>query len=172
MPSDVTATIMIGPLAANSNHGQPGHGTAAKLFCPSHVLTLLEGSRATWIVQRCPEWGRPSPARRIQPASPEHLLAVAVLGYAALNVPEMLSRSQKLRDSATSGNRGQVVRVDRIDADLAAEVFAVCASHVYGIAAVLPGSTITGQEVGAAAAAGFQVAVPAAAPAEPAFSLN
>ena len=87
MPSDVTATIMMGPIAANSSHGRPIHGPAGKVFCPSHVLTLMEGFRATWIVQRCPELGRPIPTRRIQPASPEHLLAAALLGYAALCTP-------------------------------------------------------------------------------------
>lgn len=172
MPTEVTAAIMIGPITAQSNHGRPGHGPAGKLFCPSHVLTLMEGSRATWIVQRCPEWDRPSTARRIQPASPEHLLAAALLGYAALNVPGMLSGSPTLRDALTEGHCRHVVRVDRVDAELAAEVFAVCGAHLCGIATVLPGSTITDTELRAVAAAGLQIAVPGAASATPAFSLN
>jgi hypothetical protein len=65
-----------------------------------------------------------------------------------------------------------VVRVDRVDAALAAEVFAVCGAHMYGIATVLPSSTITDTELRAAAAAGIQIAVPVTAPAEPTFSLN
>jgi hypothetical protein len=172
MPSEVTATIMIGPIADDSRHGRPTHGPAGTLFCPSHVLTLMEGSRATWIVQRCPEWCRPSPARRIQPASPEHLLAAAVLGYAALSVPEMLRGSQKLRDAVAAGDCGHVVRLERVDARLAAEVFTQSGRHMYGIATVLPGSTITGAELRAAAAAGIQIAVPGTAPAAQAFSLN
>ena len=172
MPTEVTAAIMIGPIAAQSNHGRPIDGPAGKLFCPSHVLTLMEGSRATWIVQRCPEWDRPSPARRIQPASPAHLLAAALLGYAALGTRGMLRGSQTLRDAVTEGNCRHVVRVDRVDAELAAEVFAVCGAHMYGIATVLPSSTITDTELRAAAAAGIQIAVPGFTSAEPTFSLN
>ena len=171
MPTEVTAAIMIGPIAAQSNHGRPIDGPAGKLFCPSHVLTLMEGSRATWIVQRCPEWDRRSTAWRIQPASPEHLLAAALLGYAALSVPGMLRGSQKLRD-AVAGTFGPVVRVDRVDAGLAHEVFAACGAHMYGIATVLPGSTITDEELRAAAAAGMQIAVPGTAPIEAAHSRN
>ena len=172
MPTEVTAAIMIGPITAQSNHGRPGHGPAGKLFCPSHVLTLMEGSRATWIVQRCPEWDRRSAARRIQPASPENLLAAALLGYAALRTRGMLSGSPTLLDAVTEGNCRHVLRVGRVDAALAAEVFAVCGAHMFGMATVLPGSTITDTELRAAAAAGIQIAVPGGASAEPAFSLN
>jgi hypothetical protein len=172
MPTEVTATIMIGPIADDSHHGQPTGHPSERLFCPSHVLTLMEGSRAVWIVQRCPEWRRPSPARRIQPASPDHLLAAAVLGYAALCVPTMLSRSPKLRDAVAAGSCRHRVLLDRIDAGLAHEVFAECGRHIYGIATVLPGSTITDDELRAAAAAGIQIAVPGTVPTDPAFSLN
>lgn len=172
MPSEVTVSIMIGPITDHSNHGRPTHDPAGRLFCPSHMLTLLEGSRATWIVQRCPEWDRASRGRRIQPASPEHLLAAALLGYAALSVPGMLSGSQALRNAVAADQCRHVLGVGHVDAALAAEVFAVCGRHMYGIATVLPGSTITDKELRAAASAGLQIAMPGSASTTPAFSLN
>jgi hypothetical protein len=172
MPTEVTATIMIGPITPNSNHGRQTDRPTGKLFCPSHVLTLMEGSRATWIMQRCPEWSRPRRAHRIQPASPEHLLAGALLGYAALCVPTMLSRSPKLRDAVAAGSCRHRVQLDPIDDGLAAEVFAESGRHIYGIATVLPDSTITYEELRAAASVGIQIAVPGTVPTEPAFSPN
>jgi len=74
MPSEFTAGMVIGPLEATSYHGKPCG--ERRLFCPSHTLMLLEGARATWMVQALPPVGRAKPqGARIRPSSPGPLLA-------------------------------------------------------------------------------------------------
>lgn len=172
MPKEVTATIMIGPIAERSNHGQPGHGADGRLFCPRHVLTLMEGTRAAWMLQCVPSLRRPCPTRRILPASPQHLLAAALLGYAALTVPELINGSNKLRRAVEPGACRAILRTLPIDDDLASAVFAECGPHVYGIVTALPGSAITTGELAAAAAAGMPVAVPGVTVASRVYSVN
>ena len=143
MSAEITASIMIGPIGPDSTHGRSAGLPGRRLFAPSHVLVLMENSRATWIMQRCPELRRPSPTQRIQPSSPAHLLAAAVLGYTTLvadtSAPEALA-------------------VETIDDDRARDVFARCSEQVYGVVTRLPGSTITEGELEMAAAAGFEIA--------------
>lgn len=143
MSAQITAGVMIGPLNRESTHGTPSGLPGGRLFAPSHVLVLMENSRATWIMQRCPELRRPSPTQRIQPASPAHLLAAAVLGYTTLvadaSAPEWLA-------------------VEKIDDALARDIYARCSKQVYGVVTWLPGSTITESELEMAAAAGFEIA--------------
>ncbi|ORW08030.1 hypothetical protein [Mycolicibacter longobardus] len=124
MPTEVTATVVIGPIDANSYHGQP-HGDR-KLFCPSHMLVLIEGSRPTWIVQPCPLMGRGQPSRaRIRPSDPRHLLPAALLGYAALTRPELLNGSDRLRAVVELDPTGSDVRILPLDDDLAAHALEV-----------------------------------------------
>jgi hypothetical protein len=172
MATEVTATISIGPLADNSNHGRPIYGPTRKLFCPSHVLVLMEGARAAWIVQRCPELRRPTPTSRILPASPQHLLAAAILGYAALTTPRVIDGSDRLRLAVEPGSCGHVLRLKPIDDGLASEVFATCGEVLYGMVTVLPGSSISDAQLRAAAATGMQVATPRIGIADPDYSLN
>lgn len=149
---------MIGTVNPNSAHGQSS-SPAGKWFCPSHILVLMEGSRATWTMQRCPSLGRPTPASRIHPSSPEYLLAAAVLGYVALARPDVVNESDRLRNAVglSPSNRGMCILP--IDRDLAAHVLATCAEYVFGAVTSLPGSSITEDELRIAAASGMQVAV-------------
>lgn len=163
MPTEVTATIMIGPIADESHHGRPD-GAGGRLFCPRHVLTLMEGTRAAWILQCFPALRRPCPPRRILPSSPAHLLASAVLAYTAFAVPEVITASARLRDAVVHvpvpERRSRITRVMRLDDELAATVFAECGEHVYGLITVLPGSSITDDQLHPAADAGWLVARP------------
>lgn len=172
MTTEITATISIGPIADGSNHGRPIHGPSRKLFCPSHVLVLMEGTRAAWIMQRCPELRRPTPTRRILPASPEHLFAAAILGYAALIVPRVLDGSDTLRNAVQPGSCRHVLRLPPIDDGLASAIFAECGEAMYGVVTVLPGSSISHAQLRAAAAMGMQVAMPGIGTAGAAYSLN
>jgi len=158
MTTEVTASLMIGPMVPDSAHGKPAPFPTGKWFCPSHLTVLMEGARATWIVQGC-EWlgGSPS-AFRILPRSPEYLLAAAVLGYTALTAPDALHRVDTLRN-AIEPSAGGTLRVGPIDRVLAAEVFSTCAELVDGVVTVLPGSSITDDELWIAAGCGMRVAV-------------
>jgi hypothetical protein len=158
MTTEVTACLMIGPVSANSAHGKPAPTPAGALFCPSHVLVLMEGARATWVLQECPALGDRSPTSRIQPQSSEYLLSAALLGYSALNAPGALHRAARLRNAITPST-GDALRIGEMDRNLAAELFTVCAEHVYGVITVLPGSSITDNELGIAAGCGMRVAV-------------
>lgn len=161
MTTEVTASVMIGPIYPDSAHGKPAPTPAGKWFCPSHLMVLMEGDRATWVVQRCPSLGEPTSASRIHPHSPEQLLATAVLGYTALTVPSALNRPELLRTTIHQASSDGAVRIGPIDRELATEVFAACAEFVDGVVAVLPGSSITDDELRIAADCGFQVAVAA-----------
>lgn len=157
MSTEVTASIMIGPLAPNSTHGQPLGDR--RHFAPSHVMTLMEGHRATWVVQECPHLHRPAHARFIRPASPQHLLAAAVLGYTALVRPAALKTSDRLRNAVEREMRNGDLRVLKIDDEQAEAIFANCSQYVYGLVTVLPECTINDDEVRMAADHGMQVAV-------------
>lgn len=159
MPTEVTASVLIGPLSADSVHGTSESVASAKAFCPSHVLTLMEGSRATWVMQRCPELGQPNPTWFIRPSAPEHLLAAVVLGYVALISPDAIRGSDALRGAVVVVADKSEVQILPLTDALAAEVFAVCGRHVYGLATTLPGSTIRDDELRAASDSGFLVSV-------------
>lgn len=154
MSTEVTAAMMIGPTVRNSTHGQPWGDR--RFFAPSHVLMLMEGHRAVWTVQEFPNLRRPAPTRVIRPASPQHLLAAAVLGYTALVRLEVVEASRLLRDAVAPEARG--VRTLPIDDGLASDVFDYCSEHVYGLVTVLPESTVHRDELRMAAARGMQVA--------------
>jgi hypothetical protein len=157
MPTEVTATVLIGPIDVNSYHGQLNGDR--KLSCPSHILGLLEGSRATWIVQPCPLIGRAQPSRaRIRPSDPHRLLPAALLGYAALTQPELVNGSDRLRAAVELDRTRSDVRILPLDDDLGDHVFDVCAPAVYGLLTTLPGSSIFGRDLHLAAAHGLQVA--------------
>lgn len=159
MSTEVTASVMIGPLAADSVHGTSEFGPGEKAFCPSHVLVLMEGARATWVMQRCPELDRPSPTWFIRTTSPEHLLAAALLGYVGLVSPAVIDASDSLRGAVTSAAAAKEVRIVLLTDALAAEVFERCAPHVFGMVTKVPGSTISDEELRTAAGNRFLVAV-------------
>ena len=159
MPTEITASIMIGPVAVNSTHGQSSLTPMGQWFCPSHVMVLMEGSRATWVVQECPSLGQPTPAHRIHPASPEHLLAAAMLGYLALVKPDVVQSSESLGGAVALASGSRTLHVSPLDPDLAAKVFAACNGHIYGAVTTLPGSTITDDQLQIATANGLLVAV-------------
>ena len=164
MPTEVTATVLIGSLEANSYHGEPTG--ERRLFCPSHMLVLMEGSRATWLVQACPLVGPGNPGRaRIRPASPQRLVAAALLGYAALVNPTSVSGDARLSAAVHRDPTRADVRVAPLDADLAEHVFEVCGAQVYGLLTTLAGSSITASEVQQAAAHGLETAAAALMPA-------
>ncbi len=60
MPTEFTAVLAIGPLGETSYHDNR-YGER-RLFCPSHILMLLEGARAMWMVQASSPtgWAEPS----------------------------------------------------------------------------------------------------------------
>jgi len=156
MPTEVTATVVIGPIDGNSYHGQP-HGDR-KLFCPSHILVLTEGSRATWIVQPCPLEGQGKISRaRIRPSDPNRLLPAALLGYAVLTQPELVNSSDRLRAAVELDRARSDVRILPLDDDLGDHVLDLCAPEVYGLATTLPGSSICGRDLHLAAAHGLHV---------------
>lgn len=158
MTTEVTASLMIGPMSRDSAHGRPAPTPMGKSFCPSHVMVLMEGARATWVLQECPALGDQSPTSRIQPHSPEYLLSAAVLGYTALIVPGALHGAARLRN-VIEPSTGGALRVNRMDRGLAAEVFSSCAELVDGVVTVLPGSSITEEELRIAAESGMRVAL-------------
>jgi hypothetical protein len=157
MPTEFTAGLVIGPIDANSYHGQPNGGR--KLFCPSHVLTLMEGARATWMVQACPPVGQGKPSHaRIRPSDPARLLAAALLGYAALTRRELVNGWASLRAAVELDRVRGDVRVLPLDDNLADLVFEVCGPEMYGLLTTLPGSSIGDRELHLAAAQGLEVA--------------
>ena len=158
MPTEVTASVMIGPVRADSIHGQPSHGTD-RLFAPSHIMVLMEGHRAVWILQRCPNLSRPAMTLRIRPSSPDHLLASGVLGYVALTMPRLIRNAADLRDLAELDNRRGEVRIHPLDRATTRRVFAHCSEHTYGLVTVLPGSSIAEGELQIAADAGMRTAL-------------
>lgn len=167
MSTEVTASVMIGPIRPNSVHGQPSADGTELLFAPSYVLALMEGHRAAWIVQRCPNLGRPSPTLRIRPSSPDFLLAAGVLGYVALTQPRVIRESEDLRGLVEFDDRRGEVRIQPLDQDSACRIFRQLGEHAYGVATTLPGSTITMTELGIASDSGaIQIAALAPAIAE------
>lgn len=154
MSTEVTASVMIGAIRPNSGHGQPSGGGAPRAFAPSHVMVLMEGHRATWIVQRCPNLGRPSPTLRIRPSSPAFLLAAGLLGYVALTQPRVIREADALRNLVEVDDRRGEVRVQPLDTDRARRIFRDLSQHAYGVVTTLPGSTITPPELGIAADSG------------------
>jgi hypothetical protein len=152
MPTEVTANVMIGPVRADSIHGQPSG--AERLFAPSHVMVLMEGHRACWIVQRCPNLGRPSPTLRVRPSSPAFLLAAGVLGYVALTRPWVIAGSAEFGDLVEVDNRRGEVRIQPLDEDSARGIFHDLRRHAYGVATTLSGCTISATELGIAADSG------------------
>lgn len=160
MSAEVTASILIGPIRKESTHGTPSGLPGGRLFAPSHVLVLMENSRATWIVQRCPELRDAAPSRRIRPASPAHLLAAAMLGYTALVKHDVIDASERLRALITREPEDRSLRIAPIDDDTAAHIYDYCSNHVYGVVTRLPESTINTNELQMAAAAGMQIATP------------
>jgi hypothetical protein len=151
MSTEVTASVMIGAIRPNSVHGQPSEDGAPRPFAPSHVMVLMEGHRATWILQRCPNLGRPSPTLRIRPSSPAYLLAAGLLGYVALTHPRVIRESDELRNLIEVDDRRGEVRVQPLDEDSACRIVQQLSEHAYGVVTVLPGSTITATEVNLAA---------------------
>lgn len=146
MPTEVTAAVLIGPVDVNSYHGQPDGDR--KLFCPSHMLVLMEGSRATWFVQPCPLMSRGKLGRaRIRPSDPHRLLPAALLGYAALTQPELVNDSARLRATVELDRTRSDVRILPLDDDLGDHVFDVCAPEVYGLLTTLPGCSIYGRDL-------------------------
>jgi hypothetical protein len=168
MPTEVTANVMIGPIRADSTHGRPSLRSAARLFAPSHVMVLMEGHRATWMVQRCPNLSGPATTLRIRPGSPDHLLAAAVLGYVALTMPRVIRESGELRSVVGLAKRHGDVRILPIDHDLACRVFTYCSEHIYGVVTTLLVSSIKEGELRIAADSGMQIATVAPAVAGPA----
>ncbi|TSD99786.1 hypothetical protein FOS14_11090 [Skermania sp. ID1734] len=160
MPTEVTASLMIGPITADSYHGTATWGSG-KWFCPSHTLLLMEGSRPSWVVQPIQFTGRPAPAFRIDPSSREHLLAAGVLGYVALTAPHALDLTPRLQGTVAQASGDKGLRIGRINRDLAADVFTVCEEFVDGVVTVMPGSTITAEELDIAACHGLRVAAAA-----------
>lgn len=161
MSAEVTASILIGPIRSDSTHGKPaGLPEDRRLFAPSHVMVLMENSRATWIVQRCPELQGATPAQRIQPASPVHLLAAALLGYTALVRPEAIEAVDRLRALTEHDPERRTLTVAPIDDDIATHIYDYCTDHVYAAVTRLPESTIRENELRMAAAAGMQIATP------------
>ena len=154
MSTEVTASVMIGAIRPNSVHGQPSADGAPRPFAPSHAMVLMEGHRATWIVQRCPNLGRPSPTLRIRPSSPAFLLAAGVLGYVALTHPRVIREADELRDLVEVDDRRGEVRVQPLGKDSARRIFRLLSQHAYGVATTLPGSAITPTELGIAADSG------------------
>ena len=160
MATEITASILIGPVDRESTHGQPTGTPGRRLFASSHVLVLMENSRATWIMQHCPELGGTKASRRIQPASPQHLLAAAVLGYTALAKPEALQSADRLAALVAAEPRGTTLDVGLIDDELARRIYDHCSEHLYAVVTSLPGTTIDDGELRMASGAGFLVAVP------------
>lgn len=160
MSAEITAGIMIGPLNRDSTHGTPSGLPGGRLFAPSHVLVLMENSRATWVVQRCPELQGATESQRIRPSSPAHLLAAAMLGYTALVKPEAIEASERLRTLITREPEHRSLSIAPIDDDIAAHIYDYCSMHVYGVVTRLPQSTIQLGELQMAAAAGMQIATP------------
>jgi hypothetical protein len=117
----------------------------------------MEGSRATWVMQRCPELGQPIPTWFIRPSAPEHLLEAVVLGYVALISPEVIQSSDALRGAVVVDTDKSEVRILPLTDAFAAEVVAVCGRHVYGLVTRLPGSTVCDDELRAASDSGFLV---------------
>ena len=154
MSTEVTASVMIGAIRPNSVHGQPSMDETPRPFAPSHAMVLMEGHRATWILQRCPNLGRPSPTLRIRPSSPAFLLAAGLLGYVALTQPRAIRESDGLRSLVEFDDRRGEVRIQPLDIDSARRIFRHLSQHAYGVATTLPGSTITATEVGIAADSG------------------
>lgn len=157
MSTEVTAAMMIGPTVPNSTHGKPWGDR--RFFAPSHTLTLMEGHRAVWTVQDFPSLRKPAITRFVRPASPQHLLAAAVLGYTALVRPEVVATSDRLRDAVVLDAKATSVSTSLIDDDLAGHVFDFCSEYVYGLVTVLPESTVKGDELQMSAARGMQIAL-------------
>jgi hypothetical protein len=168
MSTEVTASVMIGAIRPNFVHGQPSGDGAPRPFAPSHVMVLMKGHRATWIVQRCPNLGRPSPTLQIRPSSPAFPLAAGLLGYVALTQPRVIREFDDLRNLVEVDDRRGEVRVQPLDKDSARRIFGHLSQHAYGVATTLPGSTITSTELDIAADSGaFQAAALVQTIAEP-----
>lgn len=159
MSTEVTANVMIGPLRVDSTHGRSSFGTSEGSFAPSHTMVLIEGRRATWVVQRCPNLGRPTRTLTIRPSSPEYLLAAALLGYLALTMPTAIQGSDDLGRGIEADIRRGQARIRPVDYDLARRVFAHCGERTCGLVTTLPGSSITPGELKIAEAAGMRSAI-------------
>lgn len=147
MPTETTASLLIGPL---DTHG------GASVFGPDHVLLLREGGRATWTVT--PIAPDVQPARSfIRPESPDHLLAVGLLGFAALVIPDLVDGSPQLRGAVRREPDG--VTISPVDLELARRVFAWSSELIDGLVTVLSGSSIGDDQLTLAASHGLRVAI-------------
>ncbi|HRD10794.1 MAG TPA: hypothetical protein PLI79_02925 [Mycobacterium sp.] len=123
------------------------------------MLVLVEGSRATWMVQECPIMGQGKPTRaRIRPSSPARLLAAALLGYGALTQPDLVKGSDTLRNAVEVDRRRDEVRILPLEDELADHVIDVCSSAVYGVLTTMPGSSIRDRDLQMGAAHGLVIA--------------
>lgn len=147
MPTETTATLLVGPLDTRWGAG---------VFAPDHALQLREGSKATWTVASIAPVVQ-LPFSVIRPASPENLLAVGLLGFAALVAPDLLDGSTELRDVVHREPDG--VSVDELDPELARRVFAWSSDLVDGLVTVLSGSSITDEELALAKTHGLRIAI-------------
>lgn len=160
MSSELTASILIRSRTA----GAPSF-TKGSSFRPTDAMVLMDGSRASWVVQQCPAFGRTRRASLIEPASPRFLLAAGVLGYVALTVPDALNRSERLRN-AIAGTRfddrryANRLHTGHLDRDLATHVFTSCSEFIQGVVTIMPRSEITDSELRIASDSGLLVAVP------------
>lgn len=142
MPTETTATLLIGPLDTT---------WGASVFNPDHLLLLREGFRATWTV--APATPDAHVARSfIRPESPDHLLASGVLGFAAVVIPDLVDGAAHLRGAVERAPDG--VSIGRVDLELARRVFACSSELVDGLVTVLPGSSIGDDELALASSHG------------------
>ena len=147
MPTETTASLLIGPLDTH---------WGASVFGPDHVLLLREGSRATWVLTSlAPD--RPASPAFIRPASPDHILAAGILGFASLVVPHLLDGAPQLGAAVEQEPDG--VAVGEVSVDLARRVFAWSSEWIDGLGTVLAGSSIGVDELRLAASHGLRLAV-------------
>lgn len=147
MPTETTATLLIGPVIRLMGEG----GT----MCAQTILTLDEGSRATWRIVDLD--GRTS-AFRSAPDAPENLLAHSLLAFLAsrrgdtFHVGSNADLAPLVRRSA-NGGRLQT-RTTPTTANALADTLG---RDVAIVALIRPGSTFRPGEVAELAALGVRI---------------
>jgi hypothetical protein len=146
MPTETTASLLAGP--SDSFFG-------GDVFNPTAVALLREGFRATWALHPTTV-DAPFRAATIRPESPDHLLAVGLLGYAIVELPQVIANDDPLMQLVQREDGALLVK--RLDRRVARRVFARLGEFISGAITVLPGCTTTDAELAMAETAGFLVA--------------
>lgn len=142
VPTEMTASLLIGPVET---------WWGAQVFNPSTVALLREGFRAAWTLYPLVDEG--ARGTFVRPETADYLLAVGLLGYVAVELPEILAGDGSL--SRLVKRDDGCLTIAALDSRSAGRIFTRFGEFVSGVVTVLDGCSIGEHGLLMAAQAGF-----------------